>query len=166
MNIVDIQYSKLILAFFCISFSFSIKAYDFENEKIYYNITSSADLTVGVTYRYYDGILGSYSGEVTIPETVEYNGKVYTVTSIEPKAFNNCTHLSAVSIPNSVITIGDEAFSNCYSSLKSIIIPDNVISIGRLAFYNCNNLISVTIGKNVTSLSVFTTNYSSIFYKQ
>ncbi|MFL1684528.1 leucine-rich repeat protein [Coprobacter secundus] len=152
MNIVDIQYSKLILAFFCISFSFSIKAYDFENEKIYYNITSSADLTVGVTYRYYDGILGSYSGEVTIPETVEYNGKVYTVTSIEPKAFNNCTHLSAVSIPNSVITIGDEAFSNCYSSLKSIIIPDNVISIGRLAFYNCNNLISVTIGKNVTSI--------------
>ena len=57
-----------------------------------------------------------------------------------------------VTIPNSVTSIGYEAFRGC-NSLTSVIIPDSVTSIGSDAFENCENLESVTIGAGVTSIS-------------
>ena len=54
-------------------------------------------------------------------------------------------------IPDSVTSIGDEAFFYCYS-LTSIVIPDSVTSIGNSAFYFCTSLTSVTIGNSVTSI--------------
>ena len=87
---------------------------------VYYNFdTSSKQASV---------TSGGYSGSVTIPSTVEYNDETYDVTSIERNAFSGYGGLSAVSIPNSVISIGSYAFSGC-RSLTSLIIPDNVKSI-------------------------------------
>jgi hypothetical protein len=51
-------------------------------------------------------------------------------------------------IPNSVTSIGDSAFSAC-TSLTSVTIPNSVVSIGRAAFSGCTSLASVTIGANV-----------------
>ena len=48
---------------------------------------------------------GKYSGEVVIPETVEYNGTVCDVTSIGQNAFYKCTDLTSVTIPNSATTL-------------------------------------------------------------
>ena len=56
-----------------------------------------------------------------------------------------------INLPNSVISIGDNAFYSCIG-LTSIIIPNNVVSIGNQTFYNCSSLASVTIGNNVTSI--------------
>ena len=69
--------------------SLTASAHDFEVDGIYYNITSSTDLTVEVTYQgsssyeYED----EYSGAVTIPSIVTYNGITYSVTSIGKYAF-------------------------------------------------------------------------------
>ncbi len=58
---------------------------------------------------------------------------------------------AAYTIPNSVTSIGDVAFSFC-TSLASVTIPDSVTSIGAEAFYNCKSLTSVTIPDSVTSI--------------
>ena len=125
-------------------------AHDFEVDGIYYNIISSSDFTVGVTYE--DDLFEyEYRGEVVIPATVTYNSKTYSVTSIGNYAFNGCDGLTSITIPNSVTSIGNCAFSIC-SGLTSIDIPGSVTSIGVGAFSYCTGLTSITIPNSVTSI--------------
>ena len=74
-----------------------------------------------------------------------------TVTSIGDEAFYRCESLAAITIPNSIQSIGHKAFSIC-KSLKSIIIPDSVTSIRQHAFEYCESLKSVAIGNSVRSI--------------
>ena len=97
----------------------------------------------------------TYSGDIVIPETVEYKGIVCNVTSIGDMAFYGCNGLTSVTIPESVTSIGRSAFSGC-SSLTSIIIPNSVIVLGENAFSACSSLTSVIIGNSVTSIDRFT----------
>ena len=66
-------------------------------------------------------------------------------------AFEDCSRLTSITIPNSVTSIGDYAFRNC-SSLTSITIPNSVTSIGDYAFRNCSSLTSITIPNSVTNI--------------
>lgn len=59
-----------------------------------------------------------------------------SITTIGKDAFAYCRDLTSVTIPNSVTTIGEYAFDFC-SGLTSVTIPNSVITIGRLAFYYC-----------------------------
>ena len=54
-----------------------------------------------------------YQGEIVIPESVVYEGTVYSVTSIDRLAFNCCGGLTSVTIPNTITSIGDGAFQGC-----------------------------------------------------
>ena len=95
--------------------------------------------------------LNKYSGDIVIPTTATKNDVTYDVVAIGSGAFQGCSSLTSVTIPNSVTSIGDHAFHNC-DSLISITIPNSVTSIGDYAFSSCDPLTSVTIGNSVTSI--------------
>ena len=109
------KFKSLVLAVIGLLCSLSVSAEDFEVDGIYYNITSSTDMTVEVTYRgsFYYSYSNEYPGAVTIPESVTYNGSIYSVTSIGEGAFCECSGLTSVVIPNSVTCIGRDAFRYC-----------------------------------------------------
>ncbi len=74
-----------------------------------------------------------------------------SVTSIENSAFSGCSSLTSITIPSSVTSIINYMFSGC-SSLTSITIPDGVTSIENSAFSGCNSLKSIKIPSSVTSI--------------
>ena len=76
-----------------------------------------------------------------------------SVTTIGYSAFYNCTSLTSITIPDSVTEIGNSAFYNC-TSLESITIPDSVTSIGESAFGGCTSLESVTF-KNTAGWEIY-----------
>ena len=89
-------------------FSTSALAYDVEIDGICYNLNSEGK-TAEVTVNWND----RYSGEVVIPSSITVEGKEYTVASIGSSAFAWCSDLTSVTIPNSVTSIGERAFSFC-----------------------------------------------------
>ena len=73
------------------------------------------------------------------------------ITFIGNYAFEDCSSLTSINIPQSVTSIGEAAFAHC-RSLTSITIPSSVTSIGRFTFTGCSSLTSVTIPSSVTRI--------------
>ena len=85
------------------------------------------------------------------------------LTTINAQAFENCTELKDIIIPNSVTSIRPHAFWNC-SSLTSITIPSSVTSSSDGAFWGCTNLKTVYIDDLTAWLNItFTIQYSTPF---
>jgi len=115
----------------------TMSAYDFELDGICYWIEDNEAVVTKNEARL-------YSGHVTIPASVTYNGITYSVTSIGYEAFSDCTGLTSIDIPNSVRYIGGWAFSGC-TGLTSIVIPSSVEFIDIEAFFWCSGLKSIKV---------------------
>ena len=137
------------------SLALTVGAHDIEVKNaddvtIYYNyINEGTELEVTFRGESYD-VYYEYSGNVVIPEEVNYMNRIRKVTSIGESAFWHCS-ITSVTIPNSVTSIGRYAFEWC-SRLTSVTIPNSVTSIGESAFLKCKGLTSVTIPNSVTSI--------------
>ena len=130
--------------------------------------TSNGAITI-IPYNYFDFV--DFGTAVTIPDTINglpvicigdnafsFAGASITsvtipnsVTSIGSNAFIWDSSLTSVTIPNSVTNIGNSAFYAC-ASLNNVMIGNQVISIGDCAFGRCSNMTSVIIPNSVTSI--------------
>ena len=137
---------RLLLLASAIATSLSAAAYDFESAGIYYNITGNN--TVEVTYS--DRDYNTYSGSISVPETVTNNGTEYSVTTIGVSAFKGSA-VTSVSMPESITSIDYDAFYEC-ENLESVTLPESLTTLGSDAFSYCKNLESVTLPESLTTL--------------
>jgi hypothetical protein len=132
------------------------------------------------------GVSGSYIVPVSVGCIADSAFESCLLTNINPgtnldnigsSAFDGCSSLATIDIPNSVTNIGDYAFANCFgltncvlgsstisignfafescTQLRVIVIPNAVTDIGNAAFSGCSNLSSITLGNNVTNIGSF-----------
>jgi hypothetical protein len=111
---------------------------------INYNITSLSTVEVGSN--------SFITGEVVIPSSVTDGGTTYSVTNIGASAFQYSYDLTKLTIPNTVTSIGEFAFS--HSNLTSITIPNSVTIIGNHSFQSCTSLSSIRIPNSVTTIGM------------
>ena len=102
---------KKLLIFVCLlvlQFAFGVKslAYDFQIGDLCYTITSTTDKTVSV-----EAASQEIKGDVVIPSIVSYNDVDFIVTSIPDYGFAYCHEISSLTIPTTMMYIGDSAFS-------------------------------------------------------
>ena len=109
------------------------------NYRLYFNRTAEVIYKKG------------YKGDIIIPETIVFKKVSYRVTSIGERAFEFCSKLTNITIPDGVVSIGDTAFEYC-KSLTKITLPDSVMSIGDRVFDSCEKLTSITIPVGVKSI--------------
>lgn len=107
---------------------FSAKTPD--GKELNYAVLSESEKTLAV-------IKGEYhEKEYVIPESVNVEGTIYTVTEIGNKGFFKENTILRIQFPQTLKKIGEKAFSNC--ELESIILPEGLVEIGAKAFFGCS----------------------------
>ena len=162
-----------LLAFVALSLTTWAQSSDFQEGQFYYSINRDRPSEVSVSYNY---DYSSITGELIIPSTVTHGECTYTVTGINDYVFENCSGITSVSIPSSIVDIGWFAFNgtafyddpsnwvdnalyvdNCLLSVKPEVagayeIAEGTRVIGAAALAYCSSLTSVTIPSGVISI--------------
>lgn len=108
-----------------------------------------------------DGMTPSnYSGMIVLPSEIEYEGVAYTVTKIDNYAFYE-SKVSFLSIPNTIMEIGEKAFTNSYN-LERVVLPDKLEIIPKYCFSGCTTLKTIEIPDNVTKIDEGAFQYSGL----
>ena len=119
------------------------------------NITVYASWTALIRYEI-NGMNATITGlttegralsQIQIPETID----TYTVTAIGSYAFEDCSNITSISLPDTIASIGDYAFYRC-SNLASINLPDGLPNIGNKSFYQCTKLTNITLPESITAI--------------
>lgn len=139
------SFFKFILsAIFVLMSTEDMMAYDCEVDGIYYNLRDGEAV---VTYNSEN----RYSGSVTIPGSIIYEGKTYTVSKVGSSAFSNCEDLISVDMPNSITEIDNWAFQRC-KNLASVKLSSNLKNISYMAFYECSQISSMSLPEGLETI--------------
>lgn len=126
--------------------AFTADTLSFTIDDIQYTIDKNDSTAVSVTGTTGYGDINNKK-DLVLPETVEYNGVTYTVTSIGKGAFAGKNGLNSIVIPNTVVLIAESAFASNWG-LASIEIPASVVEIGTRAFEWAGNIAEVKFAAN------------------
>lgn len=122
--------------------------YDLEIDGIYYQITSIDNLELKVV-----GGENVYSGDIVIPDDVDYRGKKFQITAIDHRCFYN-SEVTTVTLGNNISSIDNSAFYG--SAIKEIVIPSSVKTLYEYSFDNCLSLKKLTISDGSDVLKFYT----------
>lgn len=121
----------------------------FTNGGITYKVTGETTVAV-VSNTSSDEQHSTYSGDITIPATVENDSTTYNVTEIAALAFEQST-VTKVTVPDSVTKIGMQAFYQC-STITEIVLNEGLLEIGQGAFKECTSLATLNLPDTVTDI--------------
>ena len=141
---------KIFLLFLIVHLIASVNGQDYDfsavcstGQTLYYKIEDNSN--VSVTHRDISDTCSVLpAGNLVIPSTVSNGGNTYSVTKIDSRAFEGCSGLTSITIPNSISAIANAAFNGC-TGLTSITIPNSVTSIGSNPFSYCSSLVTITV---------------------
>lgn len=127
---------SLLLMVALLSWSMISFASDFDDGILKYTITSPSNLEVQC-----DGLNTEHWNDevVSIPSTINYNNKTYTVTTVGRGVYATSSfsvNLKSILLPNSIVQINNYCFYRCHK-LMEINIPNSVTTIDDFAFYEC-----------------------------
>ena len=128
-------------------------------DEIYYNLDTETK-TAEVTYddRGHQVNYKRHIETADIPASIVYDDVTYAVTSIGTRAFQSCSDLTTVTIPEGVTSIGSHAFWLC-SHLTTVTLPDGLQTIDQYAFSDCD-LNAIEFPNTLTSLGFLSFGYN------
>lgn len=110
------------------------------------------------SYTSIDGVLYTKNKDTIVKYPAQKEGSTYAINSnvkkIYDNAFEKCTYLQSITIPEGVISIGSLGFSGC-SNLSSVVLPSGMKTLGYGAFSWCTELKSIEIPQSLTSIDSY-----------
>ena len=115
---------------------------------LYYRVTSALERTVEVAP--IQIVCGYYSGDIVVPDSVEYNGMYYKVTALGAEAFNRASFNSLV-LPADIQIMKEYCFSAARLPIN-FILPDSLKTINDCAFWGAMGVANITIPASTESI--------------
>lgn len=152
--------TKILTALTTVLMAGSMLAQDFEYQGVKYTVLDESAKTVTTKVGKGNPMTTgnfNFSGELVIPEKVEYNGQQYTVTAIGDFSFmnypqyeNSAADVTSLSLPNTITYIGGDAFAG-NKNLKIVVIPESVTGDTESSvFRDCDGLETIVIPSGIT----------------
>lgn len=135
LSVIKARMLSTMIAF--VAIGECVNAYDVIIDDIAYDLLSGNKARV--TYRHLYQNDKYYRGNMIIPSSISNDGTTYSVEEISAEAFTGCENLTSLTIPNSIIKIGGDAFKEC-TALKEVVFEDgeSSISLSDFIIYDSN----------------------------
>lgn len=130
-------------------------------DELYYK-TNPDDYTACVINGFFVDGVNKYTGDIIIPETIEYKGNTYTVNSIQKGAYSDgnspyyggpfdCSNITSIIIPKTITQIDEYTFKLC-KKLKTVTFCGDINEIGNGAFAYCELLANIILPNGLVSI--------------
>ena len=94
-----------------------------------------------------------YDDSMTIPDSVEHNGKTYTVVEVSDSCFNENRKITIITLPSTIRRIGIMAAYNC-TDVSLLNIPEGITHIDKRAFHGCKTLRELRLPTTLRKMSI------------